>query len=306
MRRAQLLLKQVQRATENERVGTNDGISLEEYYQYFTDAQTYLQREILKVNNKAFRTSTTWSADGTEDYDLPFDYFARNQVATLEYSETDDEADYRVLEQVTQLERYSDVGRPSQYILQGETILVNAYPSVGTFRLTYAKRLPRLEPRRSTVSSRTVTSTALTALTLTTTSPFTSSDYNLADHLTVVDFNGTVKMRGIPYTAVNSSTGVVTIYGSSYTFPSGSTAPVGDYIVLGQYASTHFGVDDVCEDFILAYTQKRILNRDSSLDSAEITADMMQMLANIVDVYSDDADINQVPVTNYDYFGDLP
>lgn len=301
MRRAELLLKQVQRATENERVGTNDGISLEEYYQYFNDAQKIIQREILKVNNKAFRTSTTWSADGTEDYDLPFDYFARNQVATLEYSESGNAEHYRRLEQVTQLERFSDVGRPSQYIMQGKTILVNAYPSSGSFRLTYAQRLPDVDERRATVASRTLSgSFALTALAL---SGYTDADYLLADHLCVCDFNGVIKARGIPYTGV--TTGVVTIQGSSYTLPTGyTTLPVGDYVTLGAYSSTHFQLDDSCEDFLLAYCQKRILNRDASLDANDITSDMMQMLQGIVDVYSDDADVNEVPVTNYDYFTD--
>ncbi len=295
MRRAQLLVTQVQRATENERVGTNDGISLEEYYQYFTDGLRLIQREIVKANPKSFRAATTWSADGTEDYDLPFDYFARNQVATLEYSQSGLEADYFRLDQVTQLERYTTTGRPYQYILQGKTILVNAY------RLTYAALLPAVDKRRATVSAKTTANGALTALTL---AGYTAADYDLYDHLCIVDFNGTIKMRSIPYTAVNSSTGVVTIQGTTYTYPTGSTIAVGDYVTLGSYASTHFLIDDQAEDFLLAYCTKRIMNRDASLDAGDITADMTAMLQSIVDVYSDDADIDQVPVTNYDYFSD--
>lgn len=301
MRRAELLVKQVQRATENERVGSNDGISLEEYYQYFNDAQKLLQREILKVNNKAFRTSTTWSADGTEDYSLPFDYFARNQVAVLEYSPSGNERDYYALEKRTALERCSDTGSPSQYAIMGTTILVNRYPSAGSFRLTYAYRVPDVDERRATVSSRTVAAGAITALAL---ASYTDADYLLADHLCTVDFNGVIKSRGIPYTGVSS--GVVTIQGGTYTLPTGyTTVTVGDYVCLGAYTSTHFQLDDVCEDFLLAYCQKRILNRDASLDAAEITADMQVMLAGIVEVYADDADVDQVPITSHEYFGDL-
>lgn len=303
MRRAQLLLTQVQRATENERVGTNDGISLEEYYQYFTDGLRLVQREILKVNQKAFRTSTTWSADGTESHALPFDLFARNQVATLEYTESGSVADYKVLQKVTQLERRPIAGRPSQYILEGSTIYVNNYPSTGTFRLTYAALLPAVDKRRATVSAKTTSGGALTALTLT---GYTSADYDLYDHLCIVDFDGVIKMRSIPYTAVNSSTGVVTIQGTTYTYPTGSTIAVADYVTLGKYASTHIQLDDAAEDFMLAYCSKRILNRDASLDAGELTLDMQTMLQGIIDVYSDDGDIDQVPVTNYNYFGDLP
>lgn len=301
MLRAELLLKQVQRQTENERVGTNDGISLEEYYRYFNDAQLRLQRQILKVNNKAFRTYTTWPADGTEDYDQPFDMFARNQSVTLEYTSGTD-ADYVTLKKVTQLERSTIAGRPTQYILEGTRILVNAYPATGTFRLTYTRRLPLVDKRRATVASRTLSgSFALTALAL---SGYTDADYLLADHLCVVDFNGVIKARGIPYTGV--TLGVVTIQGSTYTLPTGyTTITVGEYVCLGAYTSTHFQVDESAEDFLVAYCSRRILNRDGSPDAAELTADELTMLEDITDIYTDDADIDQVPVTNCDYFGDL-
>jgi hypothetical protein len=301
MLRAELLVKQVQRQTENERVGTNDGISLEEYYRYFNDAQLRLQRMILKVNNKAFRTFTTWSADGTEDYDLPFDYFTRNTTASLEYSESGNERDYYVLKKETQLERASYQGRPSKYILEGTRILVNAYPATGTFRLTYTKRLPLVDERRATVASRTLTTGVLSALAL---ASYTDADYLLADHLCVVDFNGVIKARGIPYTGV--TLGVVTIQGSTYTLPTGyTTVPVGDYVCLGAYSSTHFSVDDSAEDFLVAYCSRRILNRDGSPDAADLTADELTMIQDIVDIYADDADVDQVPVTDCEYFGDL-
>ena len=133
------------------------------------------QLAISPVCNKAFRTYTTWSADGAERHALPFDYLGVNQVTTLEYSPSGNEADYYRLRLTTQLERRSDVGRPYQYMIEGEYVIINAYPSSGTFRMTYAKRFPRLEPRRATVSSHTKSSTALSALTLSTSSPFDNS-----------------------------------------------------------------------------------------------------------------------------------
>lgn len=302
MRRAELLLKQVQRATENERVGTNDGISTEEYYQYFTDGLRLVQREILKVNNKAFRTSYELSADGTEDFDLPADVFARNQIAALEYSASGDPKDYYRLDQVTALERFTSPGLPTQYVVEGKRFFVNAYPSGGKFRMTYTQLLPAVDKRRGTVSAHTKSSTALTALTL---AGYTAADFALYDHLCIVDFNGAVKMRGIPYTTVNSGTGVVSIQGSSYTFPTGSTIANGDYFCLGGNASSHILIDDAAEDFILAYCSKRIMNRDASLDADDIAGDMMMMLQGIIDTYADDADIRGVPIINGSYFGDL-
>jgi hypothetical protein len=305
MRRAELLLTQVQRATENERgSGTADGISPEEYYQYFTDGLRAIQRAIVGPNSKAFRTYTTWSADGTEDYDLPFDYFARNQIATLEYSQSGNAQDYYKLEKRTQLERFSETGAPSQYVMEGKRILVNAYPATGTFRLTYVALLPAVDKRRGTVASKTLTSGVLSALTITPSGAFVAADYLLADHLCIVDFNGNITCRKIPYTAV-SGAGVLTIQGTTYTVPTGSSIAVGDYVCLGEYATTHFQIDDQAEDFLLAYCQKRIFNRDSSSDAVEMDAEMRGMLAAIVEVYSDDADTDEVPVTNYNYFDDL-
>ncbi len=300
MRRGELLVKQIQRATENERVGTNDGISLEEYYQYLTDGVRKFQRAVMAVHATAFRTSTTWSADGAESRALPTDIFARNRIVSVEYSSSGSAQDYYPLNLVTQKERFTAAGRPSQYILQGETLLINCYPSTGTFRAVYDQLLPAVDKRRATVSSRTLSSTAITALAL---SGYTDADYLLYDHLTVVDFNGAVLMRGVPYTAVTA--GVVTIQGGTYTFPTGSTAPVGAYVCLGKNASTHPLIDSQAEDFLLVYAQRRILMRDSSGDAADLTPEEQEMLGGIIAGYSESPDLEPIPILDGGYFQDL-
>jgi len=305
LRRIELLITQVQRATENERVGSTDGISAEEYYQYFSDGQTMLQRRILAVNNKLFRTSDTFSASGAESYDnAPADMFARNMIASLEYSSSGLAKDYVHLKKRTQGERFSETGTPSQYMLESGRILVNAYPSAGSFRRVYNYKLPRLDKRRTTVLSHTKSATALSALTLVTTTPFDSADYALSDYLTIVGWDGTIKMRGIPYTAVDSGTGVVTIQGTTYTFPSDSTLTNGDQVCLGEYAATHSLLDDQCEDFMLTYCQKRILMRDSSQDVSDLESVLQPMIDDILELYSDDPDVQEVPVTGFSYFQD--
>jgi len=302
MRRGELLVKQIQRATENERVGTTDGISLEEYYQYLTDGVRKFQRAVTAVHATAFRTSTTWSADGAESRSLPTDIFGRNRVVSLEYTASGNAVDYYPLKLVTQKERFTMTGNPAQYLLQGDAVLINCYPASGTFRMVYDQLLPAVDKRRATVASRTLSSTAITALTL---SGYTAADYDLADHLTVVDFSGTVLMRGIPYTAVNSGTGVVTIQGSSYTFPTGSTAPVGAYVCLGKNASSHALIDSQAEDFLLVYAQRRILMRDSSDDAADLTPEEQEMLGGIIAGYAESPDVESVPILDCGYFGDL-
>lgn len=296
MRRAELLIKQIQRATENERVGANDGISLEEYYQYLTDGQRFIQQAIIAAGSRRFRTYTTWSADGLETKALPFDVLSPEAVVTLEYSSSGLERDYCKLERRTQLERWSDTGVPFQYILEGTDLKINAYPATGSFRLVYNRRLPRLDKRRGTVASRTLTTLALTALTITPSGAFVQADYDLFDHICVVGWDGTVKMRAIPYTAV-SAAGVLTIQGTTYNAPTGSTAPVGDYVTLGEYATTHPQVDDQCESVLLLYGEKRILMRDASDDVIGREAEMQTLLMRLVDGYTSE-DVEEIPITN--------
>lgn len=305
MRRIELLVKQVQRATENERVGTQDGISLEEYYQYFTDGQFLLQRRILNgTGDKQFRKQDTFAASGSEVYDnAPFDIFAGNKVCALWYSESGLEQDYRRVKKRTEIERASYAGRPSQYAMRSGQLVINAYPATGTFRRLYNYKLPRLDRRRTTVDTHTKSATALTALTLITTTPFDVDDYALYDHLTIVGSDGAIKMRGIPYTSV-AANGVVTL--DSYTFPTGSTLDNGDYVCLGDYHSTHCTLDDQCEDFLLAYCTKRILMRDSSDDVNEVIAhELNPTILDIIELYGDDPDLDEVPVTDFTYFQDL-
>lgn len=302
MRRAELLIKQVQRATENERVGSQDGISLEEYYQYLTDGAHRFQMQVVGVSAEAFRAEQSYTASGSEYYALPGDILLRNQVISVEYSPTGLDKDYWPLTRVISRERFTFQGVPSRYFLQGGRFYVNCYPVSGSFRVVYNQQVPTVDKRRATVSSHTKSTTALTALTLT---GFTSADYALADHLTIVDFNGTVKMRGIPYTAVNSGTGVVSIQNSSYTFPTGSTIANGDYVCLGEFASSHALIDTAAEPFLLAYCSRRILMRDSSQDTAELTAEEMAMIKGIVDAYAQDPDPTVTPIVEGAYFGEF-
>lgn len=298
MRRASLLELQVRRQTENERTGTTDSISSEEFLQYFTDAQLCIYRRMIARRATAFKAEYIFSAAGTERYSLPGDCFAQGAI-TLEYSSTGDIKDYRPLDKLTHHERISVSGPPCGYILDGTSVIVNPYPSTGSFRLNYNKAMPRVDKRRATVSAHTKSSTALTALTLT---GYTAADYDLYDHLTIVDFDGVIKMRGIPYTAVNGGTGVVSIYGSSYTFPSGSTMTNGDYVCLGEHSSTHLQLANFCEDFVLMYCAKRIFNRDSSSDAIDADPEVARMAAEIVENWADaSADVTQVPIINYNF-----
>lgn len=301
MKRAELLITPVQRATENQRAGTADGISTEEYYRFFTEAVRCLQRQILRAHPAAFRKSVEAYASGVEELAMPDDIFASNRVVNLEYSPSGSSADYRKLDRRTQMERISGGGDPFQYIVRGRSILVNRAASSGTYRLTYDYVLPTIDKRRATVLSFSNTGSTLASLVLS----GGGDIFAESDHLTVVDFAGTVKMRGIPYTSV-ALDGTVTLAGGPYTYPQGSTIAAGDYVCLGENASTHPLLDNCTEDFVVAYCVKRIFNRDSSDDALVEEAELRRMLSEIIDVYGDMLDVEEIPLDGAsNYFGDL-
>ncbi len=304
MRRVEQLITQVRRATENVRVGTTDGLSDEEFIQYLNDAQELCESNIRRVYAKAFVKEKTWSATGAEQVTLPSDIWARQAVISLEWSPTGLAKDYYHLKKRTVRERFTMTGSPSQYVLYNNSILIDCYPATGTFRLIYQMKLPRLDKRRGTVASRTLTATACTALTITPSGLFVQGDYDLYPTISVVDNFGVVLMSGIAYSAV-SAAGVLTLEGSSFTFASGETAPVGSYVVLGTNSSPTSSLSDECEKFLLAYCQRRILDRDSSDDRMTISEDEKAMLADIAETFAEiSGDIDEIPTFNNDYFND--
>lgn len=305
MRRVEQLITQVRRATENTRVGETDGISDEEFVQCFNDCQELTQTAIVKVHRKAFVRDWEFTAPGVEYKEFPSDMLATHLVHSVEYSPSGNAADYRRLEPGHLIERQSVAGSPAFWMQLGSKLLVNPYPSSGSFRVVIDRKIRRLDKRRGTVASKTQGATYLTALTITPSGLFVQADYDLFDEISLVNARGVVQMSGIPFTAVSAS-GVVTIYGASgFAFASGELATVGDYVCLGTNASPTSELPEIAEKLLLMYCSRRILNRDSSDDAREFKADELEMLADITDLYAElSADADIPPVMDNGFFDD--
>lgn len=306
MRRVEQLETQARRASENVRVGSADGISSEEFIQYFNDAQELIQTGIVKVHRKAFSKEWTFAAPGTESKALPADILGTHRIVSVEYSASGSASDYRRLEPGQLIERAAVPGSPSFYMVMAGSLLVNPYPSTGTFRVIYDKQIRRLDKRRGTVASRTQGATYLTALTITPSGLFVQADYDLFDEISLVNARGVVQMSGIPHTGVNAS-GVVSIYGASgFAFASGELATVGDYVCLGTNSSPTSELPDIAEKLMLVYCTRRVLDRDSSDDRKEFKGDELDMLSDIIDLYADiSADAEVPPISDNGYFDDV-
>jgi hypothetical protein len=89
---------------------------------------------------------------------------------------------------------------------------------------------------------------------------------------------------------------------SDFTFASGETIAVGDYVVAGEYHSSHPSLPQQCERYLLAYMTWRALKRDSSYDSKEGKEELDGMEAQITEAYKKPNRVSRgIPIINDDY-----
>lgn len=307
MLRLDLLLDEAKSATENSSATSETGVPDSEYIRAFNDAQVKIQSAILLQNPKIMKKEKIINAvANTEAVDLPSDVFGTTRIEKVEYSQTGNASEYYELDSAETEERQSGQnGMPSYYIRQNTQLLIQPAPQqAGTFRVTYEKVLPKLDIRRGRVESVTLDTVNLqiSSLVLDATT-FTSDDVevmNKYEFLCVISKLGVIKMKNIPITDVNSSSGNVTI--DTFTYESGETIEVGDYVVAGSYSTTHSELPDICERYLLKFAEWRILKRDSSSDSRESNDELDGMLGDIMATYArSDKAIHTIPIIDTEY-----
>lgn len=301
------LIDQVRRQTENEDVTSSVGITDAEFLQFLNDAQHRLQSVITSTHPTIFTNEKELDVIvDLEAYSIPSDALMQNKLVTVEYSPSGAFEDYYHLEPTRMKRRDTAVqGFPVTYIRRSGKILLQPRPQqAGLLRVNYVKRLWELDTRRGIIQTAVTDDTAktITSLQLDASSPSPALDTNsLLEHnyLCIVDRDGNMKMQNIPFTAIDSATGVVTI-DSSFTFESGESLSPGDYAVGGRDASTHSELPRMCERYLIAYCAWKILKRDSSIDSAEAQAELSEMESDIVNSFADITDdVTYVPQLNH-------
>ena len=301
-RSLQLLIDASRRETENEEFSDTIGIGNEEFIRYANDAQKVLQSAISGVYPMLLsQEKIISSVVDQEAYDIPDNAFLGNRIDNVEYSPSGRDDQYRKLKQGTLSERRSGISStPSFYIRRSGQILLQPKPdtSQGKIRLTYQKQLPRLEIVRGYVSAVTLDSVnnQITSLTLDSTQSIDKVELEQETQLTVIDKNGVQKMRNVQFDEVDETTGIVTIT-SGFTYEDGETIAVGDSIVRGGDSTTHSELPEMCEPFITAYMNWKILKRDSSNDAVEMGQEVAALKAEIVQSFSTtDHDPDFIPI----------
>lgn len=306
MRKLELLILASRRATENQEFTETAGIQDEEFIQYFNDGQ----EEIHSVLNQTFPHILMGSkvvncVANQEAYSIPSDVYLGTRIDMIEFSKTGVINDYYLIKKGALKERLNGVQTdPSFYIRSGTQILLQPRPQSGgsTLRITYQKAIPRLDIQRATVESVSLTTNAITSLVLDDAVLMDRAALLEEGYICVTDKDGNVKMKAIPVTAISTS-GVVTV-DPSFTFESGETIAAGDVVLRGKNSTQFSMLPDVCEKYLLEYSNARILVRDSNKDSAPVTQIMERVKAVLQLAFAEpDNDPDYIPVTDPQYLG---
>lgn len=281
-----------------------EGIGDQSILEYLNDAQDHLQAIIVNSFPKEFVASKTISVVANqEEYTIPDNVFVNNRLITVKYSPTGNARDYYRLPPQPLSRRNTDTNTdPSFYIRRNGKILLNPIPTnaSATIRPEYYRELDNLQVRAGQVTARTLSATQLTALTISTSSDLPNLISNSSDkYLCVCDADGVVKMYNVPYTSYASGTGVFTL--NAFTFASGETVAVGDYITIGKYTTTHSALPNNCERYLKVYAQLRMLQTDSSQDWKDEASELSRIESDILDSFGDtDEDVHDFPVLDDD------
>ncbi len=110
-------------------------------------------------------------------------------------------------------------------------------------------------------------------------------------------------MTDIPVLSVSQTTGFVQVK-PGFTFDTGETIAVGDFIVLGKRTTTHSSLPDVCERYLIEYTNLRLLARDSSNDAGDIGGLLKKCEETLKKAFGEsDGEPILIPITDVSFMG---
>lgn len=304
MRSLARLITQSRRSTENLDFSEDAGIQDDEFIQYFNDAQDELLGMIHNSFPSMYQKEKIYDVVANQEaYDIPDDCYIGQRIEMVEYSRSGLDTDYYILKKGDKRERISNSnGTPSFYIRRNGQILIQPKPEVGgKLRVLYQLAAPTLDTVRAVVSSVTLTGNEITSLVLDTTQNLDDTVLLADGFISIVDKNGEIQMKKIPISAINTTTGTVTV-DAGFEFEDGETIAAGNYVVSGKNATTHSSLPDPFENYLLEYVNLRINIRDSSADSADLGPLLARIEEGIMRTLAEpDGDINLVPIIDSQY-----
>jgi hypothetical protein len=270
---------------------TTEGISTDLILNFINHALAFLQSRIIAVYPAEFvEEDIQNTVTDQEEYDIDDNIFLKNKFISIEYSHNGDLQNYFPLPPAGLHQRDTSSGRPYQYIRRNGKILLNKIPndSSGTLRVNYYRALDKLDIRRGQITSKTATTIVLDD-----DDWLDSPNLGDAQYICIVSNLGVVKDYNVLVSSYDSTTRTITI-------PSQTLVGIaGDYITIGKYTSTHLPADkpDRMLDYVQVVAQARIYNTDSSMDEINEKKEVVEILADIIDQFSEmTEDVMEVPI----------
>lgn len=306
MRRVEQLILASRRTTETQEYTATAGVQDEEFIQALNDGQ----EEIHSIIQGTFPSILTAykverAIQNQEAYTVPRDLYLGTRIDQIEYSTSGKDTDYYLIKKGTIKERLNtQSGNPAFYIRRGNEMLLQPRPQqAGNIRWSYQKAIPRLDIRRGTVMSVTLGTSSITDLFLDPSVLLDAQALMEQNFITIVNKNGLVKMRSIPVTAVDQTTGLVTVE-AGFTFQAGESIAAGDFACRGDFSSTHSELPELCEKYLLEYCNARILVRDSNTDSAAVGQILQKVEETLRVAYAEPgSDPDRIPLLDVQYLG---
>jgi len=297
------LIAQVRRLSDNEEFDDDSsnslGITTQEISEYINDAQDNIQAAISLAHPKIFIETTLFDLVANQElYDLPSDIFLDGRIVHVEAKFSERTADYTALKQRHIKTRLPDVKSeiPDGYIRIAKKLAIQPIPSrswTNGIRLTYQRRLPNLGFRIGQVTATQSAGGDLTRIDLNA-SPTKAQDTDLPtlasnyitqyDELTIVNKKGVIQASAIPVSTYDADLGYITIE-PGHTLGATESISVDDYVVGGDFNTTHSEAPDTCERYLIAYGAWKCLKSDSMVDSRDQENELAAMLQEIVNSF---------------------
>jgi len=298
------LIKRVRRDTQRQVYTKTTGVLDFQIVDLLNEAVRDLVGKISIQNTNFFQKEVILSLGSSGTYDIKGRLLYDSKIVAVQATFSDGS-------RITNIP-YRDIrevgpSRGIAYAVQnGEIVLeLSSYSLPNSLTVIYEEKPAIYGQRAGIIVAGTGGGGQVLGVTISYLAPTTEEDFNDAGDLyfTVVDKDGTILMRDVPYTSCTA--GVFTM--DPYTYEIGETINVGNYVVIGKNATTHIqNISKEHQDYIIAYTTLGVLGmKGASFETQTyIKKRMESLLTTILETHSDPVkDYNSINVVDDDLLG---
>ena len=263
------------------------------FIKIFNDAQEEVARAInvRASENSQFQDNYITSiVSGQNEYELPDDVYAGSYVTAVFRKLASGSIQYQSYEPLRRIS-VKEIGRSVGYFIQNRSIVLSLVPITNTpdgLMITYTKRIPSLSPRFGKI-------TQINGQQITVGGYDTDTNpIDISDFICSVDKSGTQIDKGLEVDSY--SLGKFTVTGTI-------TSQVGDYVVIGENATTHSELPLECEKYLTIFAQRMVHYINSSrgdLDASDIFTEKEK--SDISELFADnESDTKYPPIVDSTY-----